>query len=49
MSVSREYAKFKRTFVGPVLKRKQRIALATPMPAAKLSYVATYKSNKFKI
>lgn len=44
MSTSREYAKFKRTFVGPVLKRKQRIALAPPMPAAKPSYVAKYKS-----
>lgn len=44
MSTSREYAKFKRTFVGPVLKRKQRIALAPPMPAAKPPYVAKYKS-----
>jgi gluconate kinase len=32
MSNSREYAKFKRMFVGPVLTRKQRIALAPPMP-----------------
>lgn len=32
MSTSREYAKFKRTFVGPKLKRKQRIALMPPMP-----------------
>ena len=35
MSTSREYAKFKRLFVGPVLTRKQRIALAPPMPAEK--------------
>lgn len=32
MSTSREYAKFKRTFVGPKLKRKQRISLMPPMP-----------------
>lgn len=32
-STSREYAKFKRLFVGPKLTRKQRIALAPPMPA----------------
>jgi hypothetical protein len=40
MSTSREYAKFKRTFVGPKLKRKQRIALMPPMPAKKLPYSA---------
>jgi hypothetical protein len=38
MSTSREYAKFKRTFVGPVLKRKQRIALSPPMPAEPAPY-----------
>ena len=32
MSTSREYAKFKRTFVGPKLTRKQRIALMPKMP-----------------
>lgn len=32
MSTSREYAKFKRTFVGPKLTRKQRIALMPRMP-----------------
>lgn len=32
MSASREYAKFKRTFVGPKLTRKQRIALMPRMP-----------------
>ena len=32
MSTSREYAKFKRNFVGPLLTRKQRIALMPRMP-----------------
>lgn len=32
MSTSREYAKFKRSFVGPKLTRKQRIALMPRMP-----------------
>jgi len=32
MSTSREYAKFKRNFVGPKLTRKQRIALMPRMP-----------------
>ncbi len=32
---SREYAKFKREFVGPKLTRKQRIALMPAMPATK--------------
>jgi len=32
-STSREYAKFKRLFVGPKIKRKQRLALAPAMPA----------------
>ena len=41
MSTSREYAKFKRNFVGPKLKRKQRIALMPAMPAEKLPYYAT--------
>jgi hypothetical protein len=35
MSTSREYAKFKRGFVGPVLKRKQRQALMPRWPAEK--------------
>lgn len=35
MSTSREYAKFKREFVGPVLKRKQRQALMPRWPAEK--------------
>jgi len=34
---SRNYAKFKKMFVGPVLKRKQRIARAEPMPAEKIT------------
>ena len=34
-STSREYAKFKRLFVGPKLKRKQRLAMAPAMPAEK--------------
>lgn len=34
-STSREYAKFKRLFVGPKLKRKQRLDMAPPMPAEK--------------
>ena len=32
MTTSREYAKFKRLFVGPRLTRKQRIALMPRMP-----------------
>lgn len=32
MSTSREYAKFKKTFIGPKLTRKQRIALMPRMP-----------------
>jgi hypothetical protein len=44
MSNSREYAKFKRTFVGPKLKRKQRIALMPRMPAEKPNYIAKYKN-----
>ena len=32
MSTSREYAKFKRNFVGPLLTRKHRIALMPRMP-----------------
>lgn len=35
MSSSREYAKFKREFVGPLLTRKQRIALSPAMPCLK--------------
>jgi len=42
---SREWAKFKREFVGPVLKRKQRIQLAPPMPAEKPAYISKYKSS----
>jgi len=30
---SKGYARFKRTFVGPRLTRKQRLAIAPPMPA----------------
>jgi hypothetical protein len=37
-NTSREYAKFKRNFIGPTLKRKQRIALLPPMPADPLPY-----------
>ena len=45
MSNSREYAKFKREFVGPRLKRKQRIALMPPMPAEKPDYISKYKTT----
>ncbi len=37
-NTSREYANFKRNFIGPRLKRKQRIALSPPMPADPLPY-----------
>jgi hypothetical protein len=36
MTTSREYAKFKRLFVGPKLTRKQRIALMPRMPVVEL-------------
>lgn len=49
MSSSREYAKFKREFVGPILKRKQRIQLAPPMPAEKPAYIAKYKSKDINV
>ena len=39
MSTSREYAKFKRLFVGPVLNRKQRIALMPRMPVKDEQYI----------
>ena len=45
MSTSREYAKFKRTFVGPKLTRKQRIALMPPMPAEKPPYSASPRKS----
>lgn len=32
---SRTWAKFKREFVGPILKRKQRLAISTKMPCKK--------------
>jgi hypothetical protein len=38
MSTSREYAKFKRLFVGPKLTRKQRIALMPRMPAEPVKF-----------
>lgn len=40
---SREYARFKRTFIGPRLTRKQRIALMPPMPAEKPLYNSKLK------
>jgi hypothetical protein len=44
---SREYAKFKRTFVGPILKRKQRLAMMPPMPAEKIVFGLPFiNSNK---
>lgn len=46
MSTSRDYAKFKRLFVGPVLKRKQRIALMPRMPVADAGYIP---HSKYKI
>ena len=42
-STSREWAKFKRTFIGPTLKRKQRLAIAPGMPAER---PATFKPTK---
>jgi hypothetical protein len=44
-TASREYAKFKREFVGPLLKRKQRIALSPAMPAEKPAYISKYKNT----
>lgn len=37
MNTSREYAKFKRLFVGPKLTRKQRIALMPRMPVVEVA------------
>jgi len=45
MSASREYAKFKREFVGPILTRKQRIALMPSMPADKPLYVRGLRTS----
>jgi len=44
---SKEYAKFKRLFIGPKLKRKQRLALMPPMPAEKpvREYKITYSTG----
>lgn len=39
---SKGYAKFKRTFVGPRLTRKQRLAIAPSMPAEKIVYKGKY-------
>jgi len=46
MSASRDYAKFKRLFVGPVLKRKQRIALMPRMPIEDDQYIPY---SKYKV
>lgn len=46
MSTSRDYAKFKRLFVGPVLKRKQRIALMPRMPVEDDQYIPY---SKYKV
>ncbi len=46
MSTSRDYAKFKRSFVGPVLKRKQRIAMMPRMPVEDKEYIP---HSKYKI
>ena len=46
MSTSRDYAKFKRLFVGPVLKRKQRIAIMPRMPVEDKEYIP---HSKYKI
>jgi hypothetical protein len=46
-TTSREYAKFKRTFVGPVMPRKIRIAKAPAMPA--LRYPEQYKKKLSEI
>jgi len=43
MSTSREYAKFKKEFVGPKLTRKQRIAISQPMPCSKDDISIFYK------
>ena len=39
MFTSRDYAKFKRLFVGPVLTRKQRIAIMPRMPVENKEYI----------
>ncbi len=46
MSTSRDYAKFKRLFVGPVLKRKQRIAIMPRMPVEDKEYIP---HSKYKV
>jgi hypothetical protein len=38
-TTSRSWAKFKRTFVGPKITRKQRLAIAPGMPAEKLTTI----------
>jgi hypothetical protein len=45
-TISREYKNFKKNFIGPKLKRKQRIALMPLMPAKKPVYTSRsrYKS-----
>ena len=49
MSTSREYAKFKRLFVGPKLKRKQRIALMPPMPVEPSRRILTSKYKEMPL
>jgi hypothetical protein len=49
MSTSREYAKFKRLFVGPKLKRKQRIALMPRMPAEPIQYATKSKYKEIPL
>ena len=43
MNTSREYAKFKREFVGPKLTRKQRLSIALGMPCTKDEVSIFYK------
>lgn len=49
MSTSREYAKFKRLFVGPKLTRKQRIALMPRMPATPIQYTSKSKYQEIPL
>lgn len=49
MSTSREYAKFKRLFVGPKLKRKQRIALMPRMPGEPVQYITKSKYKEIPL
>lgn len=49
MNTSREYAKLKKSFVGPKLKRKQRIALMPGMPVEDTNYVSHSKYKQISL